>query len=108
MVTEQYPHSIEISKVPEAYLDKATGVYWPSAPVTTHLRGRADPNGRGSTLKLIDGTLVVFDFIIFIPVSDFVPTAGDVIQIIDQKGMLLYKGTIARFNHGFFNMRIWV
>lgn len=108
-MVSQYPHQLQISQVPETYFDVNTGVYWPApGPTVTTLSCRLEPNGKGMVLKTSDGEVLLFAFIVYLPLSSFKATAGDNIALMDETGTTIYTGIVARFNRGFFNMRLWV
>lgn len=105
----QYPHKMQVSQVAETHFDVNTGTYWPApGPTVTTLLCRVEPAGKGILLKTSDGADLLFNYIVYAPISDFVANEGDSVTLFDQQGNTLYIGIIARFNRGFFNMRIWV
>lgn len=106
MIVKQYPHNIIINTVSEPTKDE-NGNFIPGGLVPVHDgECRAEPNGKGETLRGDDGSELEFSFNIFIPkMSIEVPANSEVEITIGNK---LITGQVKRHSNGQLNSRLWV
>ena len=106
----QYPHTLYLITPKEA-IKGSTGDWEDqtgAAIVTDDLGAcREEPNGSGATITLEDGTVHKFSSMIYLPKQDLTLVAGQSVQVNDEAGNVMFTGTIARFDKGRLNCRIW-
>lgn len=105
-MVRQYPHTIKISVVSEPYKDE-NGNWIQGGLVPIHEgECRAEPNGKGQTIRGDDGSELSFAFNVFLPKLDVnIPANADVEITIENK---LVTGQVKRHHPGQLNSRIWV
>lgn len=107
MVT-QYSHKLILAIAASSTQD-SNGNWIAGSPSTqVEITCRAEPNGKGAFLKAADGTQIIFDWTVYmpLPVNDIAP--GTPAEIKDASGVTIGKGIVARFSRGQLNARVWI
>jgi len=103
----QYPHNIEVLNREEPVQNTATGKFTVAAPSTFNSECRAEPNGKGSSIRGADGIEIVFDFVVFMPLTNVILKYGSKVTLTLDDGSI-YSGTLKRQHNGQLNSRLWV
>lgn len=108
----QHPHIIEgetENPVTDAYQDNNGDwvIPEPGMKETISCAGRAVPNGTGSKFKGVDGQLLEFDFLVYLP-QDCPEFAEGQMIIVKDGAKTIEKGAIQRFFRGQMNAMLWV
>lgn len=103
---QQYPHTLKITTVSGSTQD-GNGNWQPGTPVTVEKPCRAEPNNRNALVKADDGTQVVFDFTVYMPLPVEIIAVGTQVKVynVDE---LLGANTVKRFSKGQLNARAWL
>ena len=68
---------------------------------------RAEPSGKGDTIRGVDGTEIYFAFVVYMPLTETVlKTEADVTLTLAAGDV--YTGKLKRQSNGQFNTRLWV
>lgn len=106
MVT-QYPHTLTAvftTDAEPAYQDALGNWVIPSGTEEVAVfECRAEANDSGREIRGVDGTLVKFGYIIYMPLTEYNFAYG---QDVDIVGMT--TGTVKKFHRGQLNCRIWI
>jgi hypothetical protein len=105
-MVKQYPHTIVLSTVASSTQD-SDGNWLAGSSSTTDVPGRGEANSKGAMVKDANGTQVVYDWLLFFPLSapDIAP--GTKVQIMDGVKQI-GEGTVKRFSRGQLNVRAWI
>ena len=106
----QYPHTLYSISIGTT-LQGTNGDWDNESPngieYTEISRCREEPNGGGATINLPDGTVHQYSSMIYLPKQSLSLTAGQLIQVQDSDGNVIYSGDIKRISTGQLNCRIW-
>ena len=107
MVIEQYPHSITVTKVPD-YEQGVDGNFSTDGEATTFVSScRVEPAGDNPVIKGVDGSDIVFRWIVYMPRTEEELDFGSPVMITLKNGSQ-YQGTLKRQYNGQLNSRLWV
>lgn len=105
-MVKQYPHTLKQTVVGESVQD-GSGNWVPSAETITEKDCRFEPSSGDAFVKLDNGTTVMYDGIVYLPLpaADIAP--GTSIEVMNG-ATVLSKGTVKRFSAGQLNARLWL
>ena len=102
----RYPHSLEIEYFQNGYFD-GTGDYYSGTAVEVTIKGRAEANGKGSLMRLNDGSQIVYDWMFFAgPEDDEIPY--DAKAELKKNGTTIWEGTVKRHAKRQRGTEIWL
>lgn len=105
-MVKQYPHRLVITTKTGSTQD-GNGNWLPGTDTTIEKGCRAEPNGRNATVNSADGTAIVYDFNVYLPLPIDNIAVGAIAQVYNGD-TLLCKSTVKRFNKGQLNARLWL
>jgi hypothetical protein len=106
-MVKQYPHTLILTAVEDTPMD-GNGNWITGHEVSISLKGRAEPNSKGQMIASQDGTQVLFDWMVYMPLPADEITPGTRIVLKDEDGNQFGEGTIKRYSRGQMNARIWL
>lgn len=107
----QYPHTVEgetETLVTDPYQnDNGDWILpTPGEKQTISCQGRAVPNGNQNKVKGVDGQMINFDFLVYLPQDCPEFAEGQMITVKDG-AKVVDQGTILRFFRGQMNAMLW-
>lgn len=105
-MVKQYPHTLTITTTSGSIQD-GNGNWVPGSISHTFKNCRAEPNNKNAMVKADDGTQVVFDFTVYIPLPVDIIAVGAQVKVYDGD-QLLGANTVKRFSKGQLNARVWL
>lgn len=105
-MVKQYPHTLKITTVSGSVQD-GNGNWQPGTPIMVEKVCRAEPNSRNAMVKADDGTQVVFDFTVYMPLPADSIAVGAQVKVYNGDE-LLGASTVKRFSKGQLNARLWL
>lgn len=103
---KQYPHRLVITTTTGSVQD-GNGNWEPGSTSTTEKACRAEPNSKNAQVKTADGTAVIFDFTVYLPLPVDSIAVGTTVSVYSGND-LLGKNTVKRFTKGQLNARVWL
>lgn len=105
-MVKQYPHRLVITTKSGSTQD-GNGNWVPGTDTIIEKGCRAEPNGRNATVKAADGTAIVFDYTVYLPLPIDTIVVGSKVDVYSG-GELLATNTVKRFTRGQLNARLWL
>lgn len=108
---KQYPHYLFVHQVSESYKDDDGNWTEPGESFVLHSMCREEPNGKGNTVNVADGNVVVFASNVFLPKGVESIAVGTNVIICDSNDVTdrsRIKGSVLRFNVGQLNAKLWL
>jgi hypothetical protein len=105
-MVKQYPHTLKITTVGVGTQD-GNGNWQPGTPATVEKACRAEPNSKSATVKTDDGTAIVFDFTVYMPLYVDIIAVGSKVEVYNGND-LLGTNTVKRLSRGQLNARVWL
>lgn len=103
----QYPHTVSVLNRQDPVQDTATGKFTVPTPEEFTSACRAEPNGKGLTIRGADGEETTFEFIVFMPLTAVNLLFGSKVTLTLDDGSI-YNLTLKRQHNGQLNSRLWV
>jgi hypothetical protein len=105
-MVKQYPHRLVITTVGASTQD-GNGNWQSGSPVTVEKSCRAEPNNKNAQVKTVDGTAIVFDYTVYMPLSVDSIAVGSKVSVYSG-AELLSTNTVKRFSKGQLNAQLWL
>lgn len=105
-MVSQYPHGLVITTATGSVQD-GNGNWLPGSTSTRVKACRAEPNGKNAMIKTVDGTSIVFDFTVYLPLPIDTVAVGSKVEVYNGEE-LLSQNTVKRFSRGQLNARLWL
>jgi hypothetical protein len=100
---KQYPHTILFSWNSPATQDEETGNMIKGESQQIQSDCRAEPNGSGKTIPSVDGTLISYSYIVYMPLKMAIPVGAKAVLSITSQEL-----TVKNSHTGQFNSRVWL
>jgi hypothetical protein len=105
-MVRQYPHRLVITTVSGSTQD-GNGNWQAVTTSTIEKTCRAEPNNKNAQIKAVDGTAIVFDFTVYMPLPVDIIAVGSKVSLYNGDE-LLSTNTVKRFSKGQLNARLWL
>lgn len=105
-MVKQYPHTLKITTTAGSSQD-GNGNWVPGSTSTVEKPCRAEPNSRNAQVKAADGTAIVFDFTVYMPLPVDAIAVGSKVEVYSGDE-LLSTNNVKRFTKGQLNARLWL
>jgi hypothetical protein len=105
-MVKQYPHRLVITTATGSVQD-GNGNWVPGSSSTIEKTCRAEPNNKNAQVKTADGTAVIFDFTVYLPLPVDSIAVGANVSVYNGIE-LIGKNTVKRFTKGQLNARVWL
>lgn len=102
----QYPHNLVITTVGASTQD-SNGNWQPGSTTTVEKSCRAEANNRSAQVKSADGTAIIFDYTVYMPLPIDSIAVGSKVSVYSGDE-LLSTNTVKRFSKGQLNARLWL
>ena len=102
-MVKQYPHKITYATVAESSQDGQGNWVAGGESEECWFMARAEANSKGQMISSLNGTQIVFDWLLHAPLS-----TPDLVEGTSLSGSPIGTATVKRFVRGMFNVRIWV
>jgi hypothetical protein len=106
-MVKQYPHTLRITKAAADSTRDLQGDWIPGSSSTSDIACRAEPNKTNGLVSTSDGTMVGYDWNVYMPLPQTEIAPGTNIEILNGTASL-GSGIVKRFSAGQLNARLWV
>jgi hypothetical protein len=105
-MVRQYSHRLVITAISGSTQD-GNGNWVTNTPSTMEKNCRAEPNSKNAMVKSDDGTQIVFDFTVYLPLPVDRIAVGTKVTVYNGTEVLCIN-TVKRFHPGQLNARLWL
>lgn len=103
----QYPHTIEITGPITSHQD-TFGNWINDAQQDITLACRFEPAGANGLIPGADGTLINYNWVVYMPIPSIRIMPGNVVELFDAAGIQIVADKVLRFSAGQLNARLWL
>lgn len=104
---QQYPHTVKLTATSGSTQD-SNGDWTGGTPSVTILKGRAEVNTKNAFITDANGTLIRYDWTVYIPLPPGIVALGTMVEVKDDNDKVLCKSTVKQFSAGQLNQRLWL
>ncbi len=108
-MVEFRPHTLSVLSITDGFRDPNTGdriagiETW-SEPV----KCRYEPNGTGQQIRLVDGELFTFSYVVYLDPDNREYPRGAMVRLYDKDGILNCEQSIRSSHKGQLNTKLWL
>lgn len=108
-MVKQYPHTLLFTVADQSTIDSGGDFEVDSTPTTEQLKCRAEPSNSNDVIPTSDGGMIHPMWIVYMPRRDQPIEVGTQVEITNQDGYTMGKGTVKKFSLGDqLHSRMWI